>query len=156
MIAQQKAIGKDGGNVHRELGDLLDPQVDWREVLREFVNSICMNKDTSSWRRVNRRFIGSDVYLPTMIGERVGSLAIGVDTSGSISGREITRFLSEIKSIAEDVHPEKIDLIYWDSAVAGHETYDEFDMGNLVTSTKPRGGGGTDPTCMMKYMLDVS
>lgn len=152
LIAQQKAIGKDGGNVHRELGDLLDPQVDWREVLREFVNSICMNKDTSSWRRVNRRFIGSDVYLPTMIGERVGSLAIGVDTSGSISGREITRFLSEIKSIAEDVHPEKIDLIYWDSAVAGHETYDEFDMGNLVTSTKPRGGGGTDPTCMMKYM----
>lgn len=154
LIAQQKAIGKDGGNIHRELGDLLDPQVDWREVLREFVNSICMNKDTSSWRRVNRRFIGSDVYLPTMIGERVGSLAIGVDTSGSISGREITRFLSEIKSIAEDVHPEKIDLIYWDSAVAGHETYDEFDMGNLVTSTKPRGGGGTDPTCMMKYMKD--
>ena len=152
LIAQQKATGHGAGGMNRELGDLLDPQVDWREVLREFVNSICMNKDTSSWRRVNRRFIGSDVYMPTMIGERVGSLAIGVDTSGSISGPEITRFLSEIRSIAEDVHPEKIDLIYWDSAVAGHETYDEFDMGNLVTSTKPRGGGGTDPTCMMKYM----
>lgn len=152
LIAQQKATGQGAGGMNRELGDLLDPQVDWREVLREFVNSICMNKDTSSWRRVNRRFIGSDVYMPTMIGERVGSLAIGVDTSGSISGPEITRFLSEIRSIAEDVHPEKIDLIYWDSAVAGHETYDEFDMGNLVTSTKPRGGGGTDPRAMMKYM----
>jgi predicted metal-dependent peptidase len=154
VIAQQKAIGSASGNMHRELGDLLDPQVDWREVLREFVSAICNNKDTSSWRRVNRRFLGSDTYMPTMIGERVGSLAIGIDTSGSISGREINRFLSEVKSIAEDVHPEKIDLIYWDSAVAAHETYDEGDMANLVSSTKPMGGGGTDPRAMMQYMKE--
>lgn len=152
MIAQQKAIGNGAGGLHRELGELLDPQVDWREVLREFVSSICNNKDTSSWRRVNRRFLGTDTYLPTMVGERVGSLAIGVDTSGSISGQEINRFLSEIKSIAEDVHPEKIDLIYWDSSVAAHEVYEEWDMANLVSSTKPKGGGGTDPRAMMDYM----
>jgi len=152
MIAEQKAIGNEAGNLHRELGDMLEPQIDWREVLREFVSSVCSNKDTSSWRRVNRRFIGSDIYLPTMIGERVGSLAIGVDTSGSISGAEITRFLSEINGIAENVHPEKIDLIYWDSAVAAHEVYEEHDMPNLVSSTKPKGGGGTDPRAMMKYM----
>lgn len=152
MIAQQKATGNGAGGMHRELGDLLDPQVDWREVLREFVSAICNNKDTSSWRRVNRRFLGSDTYLPTMVGERVGSLAIGVDTSGSISTEEITRFLSEIKSIAEDVHPEKIDLIYWDSRVANHETYEEHDMGTLVDSTRPKGGGGTDPRAMMHYM----
>jgi predicted metal-dependent peptidase len=154
VIAQQKAIGKGAGGMHRELGELLDPQVDWREVLREFVSAICNNKDTSSWRRVNRRFLGADTYLPTMIGERVGSLAIGVDTSGSISGEEITRFLSEIKSIAEDVHPEKIDLIYWDSRVAGHEVYEEHDMGTLVESTKPKGGGGTDPRAMMQFLKD--
>ena len=154
MIAQQKAIGNKAGNLHRELGELLEPQVDWRDVLREFVSAICSNKDTSSWRRVNRRFIGSDIYLPTMIGERVGSLAIGVDTSGSISGPEITRFLTEVKGIAENVHPEKIDLIYWDSAVAAHEVYEEHDMPNLVSSTKPKGGGGTDPRAMMKYMKD--
>lgn len=154
LIAQQKAIGSGAGNMHRELGELLDPQVDWRDVLREFVNAICMNKDTSSWRRVNRRFLGADTYLPTMIGERVGSLAIGIDTSGSISGPEITRFLSEVKSIAENVHPEKIDLIYWDSRVAGHEEYDEFSMANMLASTKPVGGGGTDPRSMMKYLKE--
>lgn len=152
QIAAQKAIGKDAGNMHRELGELLEPQVDWREVLREFVTSICNAKDTSSWRRVNRRFLGSDTYLPTMVGERIGSIAIGIDTSGSISGSEINRFLSEVRSIAEDVRPEKLDLIYWDSRVAGHETYDENDMANLVSSTKPVGGGGTDPCAMMRYM----
>jgi predicted metal-dependent peptidase len=152
MMAEKKAIGKGAGNMSRELGDLLEPQIDWREVLREFVKSICNARDTSSWRRVNRRFLGSDTYMPTMIGERVGSLAIGVDTSGSISGKEINRFLSEVKSIAEDVRPEKIDLIYWDAHVAAHETYDENDMANIVSSTKPKGGGGTDPRAMMHYL----
>lgn len=154
QIAAQKAIGKDAGNMHRELGELLEPEVDWREVLREFVTSLCSAKDTSSWRRVNRRFLGSDTYLPTMVGERVASVAIGVDTSGSISGPEITRFLSEVKSIAEDVRPERLDLIYWDSRVAGHETYDELDMANIVSSTKPVGGGGTDPRAMMRHLKD--
>jgi predicted metal-dependent peptidase len=154
MIAEQKAIGSGGGNMHRELGELLDPQVDWREVLREFVTSICSARDTSSWRRVNRRFIGSDIYMPTMIGERVASVAIGVDTSGSITGPEINRFLSEIKCIAEDVRPEKLDLIYWDSRVAAHEEYGEYDMANIVSSTKPMGGGGTDPRAMMRYLKE--
>jgi hypothetical protein len=27
-------------------------------------------------------------------------------------------------------------------------------MSNLVTSTKPAGGGGTDPRCMMKYLKE--
>jgi predicted metal-dependent peptidase len=74
MMAEKKAIGNKAGNMSRELGDLLEPQIDWREVLREFVKSICNARDTSSWRRVNRRFLGSDTYMPTMIGERIGSL----------------------------------------------------------------------------------
>jgi len=152
VMAEQKVVGNQKGNRFRELGDLLAPQIDWREVLREFVKSICNSKDTSSWRRVNRRFLGTDIYMPTMIGERVGSLAIGVDTSGSISGAEINRFLSEVKSIAEDVRPEKIDLIYWDASVAAHEVYEEHDMANIVSSTKPKGGGGTDPRAMMHFL----
>ena len=156
MIAQQKAIGGGAGGLHREIGELLEPQVDWREVLREFVTSTCSAKDTSSWRRVNRRFLGSDTYLPTMIGERVSSISVGIDTSGSISPTDINRFLSEVKAIVDDVAPEKLDLMYWDSRVAQHETYDETDMANIVTSTKPRGGGGTDPTAMMKYMKKES
>lgn len=151
-IAHQKINGKGAGGMSRELGDLLDPQVDWREILREFVKSICHAKDASSWRRVNRRYLSGDVYMPTLIGERIGSIAIGIDTSGSIGGHELNRFLSEVKSIAEDVHPGKVDLIYWDSEVAAHEEYDEATVPNIVSSTKPRGGGGTDPRAMMEYM----
>ena len=154
QIAAQKAIGSHGLNVSRELGDLLQPQIDWREALREFVSTICNAKDASSWRRVNRRFVGSDIYLPTLVGEKVGHIAIGVDTSGSIGVQELNVFLSEVKSIVEDVHPDKIDLIYWDAAVAAHEEYDMATVSNLVSSTKPAGGGGTDPRAMMKYLKE--
>lgn len=154
QIAHAKIHGKGAGGMHRELGDLLEPQIDWREVLREFVKSICNAKDASSWRRVNRRFLTSDTYMPTLIGERVGRIAIGIDTSGSIGGEELNRFLSEVQSIAKDVSPQFVDLIYWDSEVAAHEEYDELSVANIVSSTKPAGGGGTDPTAMMDYLKE--
>ena len=151
QIAAKKA-GVGAGGLDRELEELLEPKVDWREVLREFVKSICNAKDASSWRRVNRRFLSGDVYMPTLIGERVGHIVIGVDTSGSIGVRELSDFLSEVKGIADEVRPEKVDLLYWDSEVAGHEEYDETSVANIVSSTKPRGGGGTSPSCVTAYL----
>jgi len=154
IIAHNKIAGKGAGGMDRELEDLLTPEVDWREVLREFVKATCSAKDASSWRRVNRRYLGSDVYMPTLIGESVGHLVIGIDTSGSIGGHELAEFLSEVKAIAEEVHPQKVDLMYWDTEVAGHEEYAYADVPNIVSSTKPKGGGGTDPTCMVEYMKE--
>jgi predicted metal-dependent peptidase len=149
-----KKVGNGAGGIDRELQDLIDPKVDWREVLREFVKSICSAKDVSSWRRVNRRFLAGDTYLPTLIGERVGHIVIGIDTSGSIGGKELSEFLSEVKGIADEVRPERVDLLYWDSEVASHEEYDELTVSNIVSSTKPRGGGGTSPSCVTQYIKD--
>ena len=154
IIAEQKVVGKGGGRMGRDLADLVEPKVDWREVLREFVKATCNAKDTSSWRRVNRRYLSSDIYMPSLIGERVGHLVIGIDTSGSGGNKELGEFLSEVQSIAKDVHPDKVDLIYWDGEVAGHEEYSASQVDSIIDSTKPAGGGGTDPTCVMEYMKE--
>lgn len=154
LMAHQKIAGKGAGGMGRELEELLEPKVDWREVLREFVKATCRNKDKSSWRRVNRRMLSAGIYMPSMIGERIGRIVIAVDTSGSIGIRELSDFLSEVKGIAEEVNPEKIDLIYWDSAVASHEEYDEGAVANIVTTTKPKGGGGTAPSCVSQYLKE--
>lgn len=151
LIAQRK-VGSGAGGMSRELGELLAPQVNWREALREFVKSTVRGGDTSSWRRVNRRFLHTGVYMPTLISERVGHLVVGIDTSGSIGGQQLNDFLSELQGIAKDVKPEKVNLLYWDSVVAGHEEYSTSDLDNIVMSTQPKGGGGTDPTCMIGYM----
>jgi len=154
VMAHQKLVGKGTGGLSRELQDLLEPKIDWREVLREFVKSTCRAKDTSSWRRPNRRYLSTGTYMPSMIGERVGHLVVAVDTSGSIGDAELAEFLSEVKGIAEEVNPEKVDLLYWDSAVAAHEEYNDADVANIVSSTKPAGGGGTSPSCVSAYIAE--
>jgi predicted metal-dependent peptidase len=154
QMNHERMNGRGAGNMGRELLELLEPQIDWREAMREWVSSICRNKDTSSWRKVNRRYLHNDIYMPTLIGERVGRVAIGIDTSGSISSADLAKFLTEVKAIVDDVRPEKIDLIYWDSVVASHEEYDEGTIDSLVQSTQPKGGGGTDPRCMQDYLLE--
>lgn len=153
QIAAQKVAGNKAGGMPRELADLLEAKIDWREELREFIKTFCHAKDKSSWRRPNRRFLSGDVYLPTLIGEKVGHLVVGVDTSGSI-GQELNEFLSEVKSIAEEVSPEKVDLLYWDCEVATHEEYDSATVPNIVSSTQPKGGGGTAPSCVSSYLKD--
>ena len=154
MMAHEKAHGKGAGGIGRELNEHLEPKINWREELREYVKATCSNKDTSSWRRVNRRFLTTGTYMPSMIGEKVGHIVVAIDTSGSIGGRELNEFLAEVKGVAEEVNPEIVDLIYWDGEVAGHEKYEGAEVSNIVSSTKPRGGGGTDPSCVSIHLRD--
>jgi predicted metal-dependent peptidase len=146
--------GKMSANVPREVSDLLHAQVDWREALREFVTSFCMDKDESTWRRPSRRWIGEDVYMPSVIGESVGRIVVAIDMSGSIGPVEIGQFLGEVKKICETARPEGIDLLYWDTAVCQHEKYDQDQLDNLLSSTKPRGGGGTSPQCIPDFIKE--
>jgi predicted metal-dependent peptidase len=89
-----------------------------------------------------------------MISEQVGHIVVAVDTSGSIAGAELAEFLSEVKGIADEVHPEQVDLLYWGSEVAAHEEYKGVDVSNIVNSTKPADGGGTSPSCITSYLED--
>lgn len=146
--------GKLGSGGARDLEELLKPQIDWRDVLREFISTTCAGKDFSTWARPNRRFVSTGVYMPSGISEKVGELVIAIDTSASIGQRELTTFLSEIKSVCDNVRPERIRLLYWDTRVCADETYDHAETDTLVQSTKPAGGGGTDVSCVSEYMTE--
>lgn len=148
----QLMAGKMGGKQSRELGELTEPKVDWREQLREFVNSLADGKDISTWQRVNRRWLQHDMYMPSTLSESMGRICIAIDTSGSIGGRELNEFLTEVQAICMNVQPELVDLLYWDTEVAGHEVYGRDQLDKLVKSTKPAGGGGTDPACIPAYI----
>jgi predicted metal-dependent peptidase len=80
-------------------------------------------------------------------------LVIGFDTSGSIfGGHEMDVFASEIKSIIEDIKPTKVHVIYWDTEIAGHQTFEEGQF--AVQDLKPRGGGGTDGAVLFEYLRE--
>lgn len=144
--------GKLGSGGDRDLAELLEPQIDWREVLREFITSTCSGSDYSTWQRPNRRYISAGVYMPSGISEQVGELVVAIDTSGSIGQNELGHFLSEVKSICEVVKPDKVRLLYWDTQICQDEKYEMHEIDDLVKSTKPKGGGGTMIECVPEHM----
>jgi predicted metal-dependent peptidase len=146
--------GKVGSGGDRDLQALLAPQIDWREVLRDFVTATCAGSDYSTWRKPNRRYIGAGMYMPSGISETIGEIIVAIDTSGSIGGPQLSAFLSEVKSVADTVHPEAIRVLYWDTEVCGDERYVGEETANLVQSTKPKGGGGTTVECVPRYIQD--
>ena len=146
--------GKMKGNVPRDVSDLLEAKVNWRDALREYITSYCAEKDISTWRKPNRRWVDSGTYLPSLVGESVGRIAVAIDMSGSIGSAEIGQFLGELINICNNVTPEGIDLLYWDTEVCQHEKYEQGTYEGLLQSTKPKGGGGTDPQCIATYIKE--
>jgi predicted metal-dependent peptidase len=145
--------GKLGGQADRLLGELMDVPIDYRTLLEQFVSDHCRGDDELSWRRPSRRSMQFDnMYRPSSISESVDQILIAVDTSGSIDGPVLTEFVSNVIGVCNQVRPARVDLLYWDSEVAGHETYFGDDVERLRESTKPKGGGGTSPSCIPAYM----
>ena len=147
-----EVAGDEAGGFVSKLKKMIEVKTPWEEILRDFITSVCKGNDITSYRRYNKRLIGSDILMPHTIGESIGDIVVAIDTSASISQTVIDQFLSEVKLIVEDVSPDNVHLLYWDTAVAGHEVYDENDYDSLTDATEPRGGGGTDPLCVVEYV----
>ena len=155
--AEAKRCGGGKGDIPAEVGELLRPAVDWRAALREFITSTCAAKDESTWRRPNRRFLSQGIYLPSTYGTSLGHAVIGADLSGSMWGGDpspMQRIFTEVEQITRMVQPERTDVLYWDTAVAGHDTFVRGEYDSLLARVKPKGGGGTDARCVPKYMQD--
>tara|TARA_R100000951_G_scaffold36485_1_gene31265 strand:+ start:2470 stop:3672 length:1203 start_codon:yes stop_codon:yes gene_type:complete len=146
------AAGKMGKGDLRDLNDLLTPQVDWRELLREFVQNTCTGNDYATYARPNRRLMSQGIVMPSGVSEQIGELVIAIDTSGSIGQHPLSMFLSEVRGICESVRPERVRILYWGHNVVGDELYLTHELDDLTKSTKPKGGGGTDVRCVTEYM----
>ena len=146
--------GKANGSLNRSFNDLMSAKVNWKDALREYISAVCKGKDDSTWAKPNRRWLQHDMYMPSTVSETMGRVVVAIDTSGSIHGAILTRFISEVASIMDNVNPELVDLIYWDSDVASHEVYGLNESDKMRASTKPKGGGGTSPSCITKYLKD--
>ena len=148
------AAGKLGSGGSRSFDSLLETQQNWPEALREFVQSTCSGGDYSTWERPNRRYIGLDMYMPSGISETIGEIVVANDMSGSIGPREIQRIMSELASIVDSVQPEAVRVLYWDTQICGAERYAGEEVKDMIRTTKPKGGGGTDVRCVPEYLRE--
>ena len=144
--------GKMGTGGERDLTELLQPQVDWREVMREFISTTCSGNDYSTWKRPNRRYISAGIYMPSGVSESVEGVVVAGDMSGSIGQREQSVILTEAKQMFDTVHPNWVRMLYWDTEVCSDEKYEQHELEDFIKSTKPVGGGGTNVECVPAHM----
>ena len=152
-IHASKKVGAGGLKDVLGLGELVKPQINWRQQLRIFMNSTCQRKERSTWRRPNRRYLHQDIIMPTLEGNSIREIVFARDTSGSMSwNNRLEKVTSEMSSIATSMKIDKIHLIDWDGAVERHEIYTSEQLKNPHELKRIYGGGGTDPDCVTEYL----
>jgi predicted metal-dependent peptidase len=135
-VARQR--GTLPGGIARIVEQIRSPQVNWRDVLREFIAQHARNDYT--WSRPNRRFIHAGLYLPGLRSEELGLVVLAVDTSGSIGAEELNRFAAEAQGIL-DAYDCTLIVVYHDSRV---QRVDTWRVSDGPLTLHPVGGGGTD------------
>ncbi len=143
--------GRMGAKIPRVISDLLEPKIDWRDALREFVSASTKGNDEFTWRRMNKRQMANDIYLPSVMNESIGEIIVAIDTSGSIGGAEITEFATELVSICEVCQPEVVRVLWWDTEVHGEQVFKD-NYSDIAKMLKPLGGGGTKVSCVSEYV----
>ncbi|MGD0446126.1 MAG: VWA-like domain-containing protein [Edaphobacter sp.] len=137
-VTVAKQAGKVPAGIERTLDEAAEAVVDWRELLRR-----AWSETTTadySWMCPNRRHIWDGLYLPGVVREGVGEIAIAVDCSGSVNSRQLRFFEAEVCSILEGQRPQRVYVLYFDAMAHKVET---FEAGEPV-SLNPVGGGGTE------------
>lgn len=135
---------KQGGNANRLVGSILEPKIDWKSHMAEFVQEACAGDDDATWRRPMRRFVGDDLYLPSMYSETIGKVVFTIDVSGSVGDEACNACISEGIALCRQVRPSKLVLVYWDVGIKKVEEYTPDQYDDIIRLTKPVGGGGTD------------
>lgn len=129
--------GKLPGSMMNFIKDIIDPIVDWRSILWPFCTALA--NDDYSWRKPHRAYISEDEYLPSMLSEAAGHIAIIIDTSGSCSDYW-QQFLTEIKAIHAELRPAQMTILHVDTKVAH---VDEIMPDDEFPDSPITGGGGT-------------
>ena len=151
QAASAAGAGKTPAGVMRLIKDLTEPKVDWRQLVRQEIQSIIRND--YSFTRPNRKSMHSGAILPGMKEATTIDVAISMDMSGSIGYEDASVFLSEIKGIMDQYEDFKINLWCFDTQIYNHKEITHDEAHELI-EYEPQGGGGTDFEINWEFMKE--
>jgi len=132
--------GKIPKGVERLIGDLLNPEVSWKEKLYKYITNEIPSDYTYS--RPSKKSMGCGIYLPSAKKENL-DIVVGIDVSGSIRQKEYDKFISEMISLAKSHSNVKVRLMTWDTKVNADLEFRNGDI-QKIREVSLVGGGGTD------------
>ena len=149
--AQAAGAGNVPAGVARMIKELTEPKMNWRELLRQQIQSTIKSDYTFS--RPSRKGQMSGAILPGMNFADTIDVAIGLDMSGSIGDHQARDFLGEIKGIMEEYKDYHIKLWCFDTEVYNEQDFGS-DTGEDLLEYEIKGGGGTDFMTNWNYMKE--
>ena len=131
--------------IERLMPELKRKASDWRQELHRYFDPFVKNDYRFSPPNLKHLYRG--VSLPALNSERL-SIAVAIDSSGSVDQETMGSFLAEIDAIMEQFPDYQIDLIAADDRIRFHR---RFETGELL-ECEPEGGGGTDFRPVFDYI----
>ena len=114
-----KSRGSLPGGFEEYISDYLFPKISWQEILYKYLQVAKGQNDFTSYP-FDRRHIWRDIYLPSMNGDMI-ELCLAVDTSGSISKEDLTRYISEVRGLCSIFGSYIIHFWMCDAAIHGED-----------------------------------
>jgi len=143
-----KQTGKLPESIERLVEEMINVVTPWHEKLERYMSGKV--RDGYSWNRPNRRFVGQGTYLPGYdYIPRMGEVVIAIDTSGSLSNKDLALFSGHVNRIVDTCIPEKITVLYCDYNIGGTQEYEPDDLPIVLN---PVGGGGTSFKPVFKWL----
>jgi len=149
--AQSAGAGNVPGAVARMIKELTEPKMNWREIIRQSVQSTIRSDYTFS--RPSRKGQMSGAILPSMDFQDTIDVAVCIDMSGSIGEVQGKDFLGEIQGIMEEFPDYNIKVWCFDTNVYNEEDFAANDGKDLL-DYELMGGGGTDFMANWTYMKE--
>jgi len=150
QAANAAGVGNTPLGVARLIKDLTEPKINWRQYLRQQIQSLI--KADFSFTRPNRKGWGLGAILPSMKHEETIDICVGLDMSGSITDVMGKDMLSEIKGIMDEYKDFKVKIWCFDTSVYNEQDFDSYE--NDIESYELKGGGGTEFMANWTYMKE--
>lgn len=144
-------------NMKNAIDQLLEePTVPWQQIVQGMMRSALASKIDESTTLPNPAFLHLDQFEPYPGYQKDMSfnIAIGIDTSGSVSDSEFTDFMSEIMGILSLREGVIARVIMFDAALQHEEVIHSYDKDKSVdrTAGSRYGYGGTSFEPFLRYV----
>ena len=149
QAAQSAGAGNTPGEIQRMIKELTEPKMNWRQLLRQQIQSTIRND--YSFARPSRKGWHTGAILPGMNFDQTIDICVSIDMSGSISNEQGSDFLGDIKGIMDEFKDYNIKVWCFDTKVYNEDDF-SADNGRDIGEYQVMGGGGTDFDCNWSYM----
>jgi predicted metal-dependent peptidase len=147
--AEAAGAGNLPAGVKRMINTLTNPQMNWRELIRQQIQSLV--KSDYTWMKPSRRSWHMDAVFPgTNFAETI-DVCVSIDASGSMSDAMLRDILSEVKGIMQAFDDFKLRVWSFDTDVYGMETFTPDNIDD-IDYYEVQGGGGTTFEANWEFM----